>query len=322
VALLQYAHLIKVMAPCRVLFLSSASIALPLLEALLADSYFEVQALICQPDKPAGRKGELKAPDTKLLALQKGIPVFQPERLSRDATLLKQFQDNPPDVLLTFAYGQKLSTAWLELAKSPALNVHTSLLPKYRGASPIQAALLNGDEESGLTLMGMVEEMDAGPIYAQSKLYIHPAMTAGALHDALAQLAAEKVPSLLKRLQELSPVEQNVEQLSFSHKIEKQDGFVDFTDSARTIFNRWRAYTPWPGLWTKYKGQVLKLLEVSPTSGSLGSGKVEEMQGRLFVGTGDGALELHVVQMEGRKPMDAAAFLRGQEGFVGSELPF
>ena len=310
------------MAPCRVLFLSSASIALPLLEALLADSYFEVQAVICQPDKPAGRKGELKAPDTKLLAVQSGVPVFQPERLNRDKVLLEQFKAKRPDVLLTFAYGQKLNADWLGLAQFPALNVHTSLLPKYRGASPIQAALLNGDEESGFTLMGMVDEMDAGPIYAQSRLYVRPAMTAGDLHDALALLAAEKVPSLLKGLQELSPVEQNMQQVSFSHKIEKQDGFVDFTDSARTIFNRWRAYTPWPGLWTKYKGQVLKLLEVSPTSGSLGSGKVVEMQGRLFVGTGDGALELHVVQMEGRKPMDAAAFVRGQDAFVGSQLPF
>ena len=310
------------MQSCRVIFLSSASIALPLLEALLADSFFHVEAVICQPDKPAGRKGELKAPETKLLALKHNIPVFQPLHLGRDVDLLKHFQNQPPDVLLTFAYGQKLNASWLELGKFPALNVHTSLLPKYRGASPIQAALLNGDEESGLSLMGMLEAMDAGPIYAKSRLYIHPAMTAGDLHDRLGLLAAEKIPFWLKNLETLEPVKQDEAQATFAHKISKGDGFIDFSDSARMIFNKWRAYTPWPGIWTQYKGQVLKLLEVSPTSGSLGSGVVREMQGRLFVGTSDGALEIHSLQMEGRKPMDAAAFLRGQEGFLESRLPF
>ncbi len=308
------------MTPYTLLFLSSGSISIPLLKTLLLDDRCKIIGLICQPDRPAGRNKVLASPETKAIAEAFGIPVYQPERLSQDETLLKSFQKNPPDFLLTFAYGQILNQNWLDLAKVAPLNVHASLLPKYRGASPIQTALLHGDEETGLTLMKMVRAMDAGPIYSQKKLPIQEEWTAEDLEDALGEEAALFIPDELARMfgeKKMNFQEQNLEEVSFCGLLNKDSGFLDFQDNDQTILNRFRAFNPWPGLWTFYEKKRLKLLELESSNFVFSPGEIHVENGSIFVGTKGKALKMNKLQLEGKTALNAADFLRGFPNFGG-----
>ena len=306
------------MKATSLLFFSSSSIAVPLFEALLKDERFRIVGLVCQPDKPAGRGKELTAPVTKTLALAAGVPVYQPEKRSKDLVLLEELRKDPPDFLLTFSYGQLLSTDWLELPGREALNVHPSLLPLYRGPTPPQAALLHGDEKTGITLMKMVKEMDAGPLVFQHEFALGE-MTVGELYEAIARRAAEWIPEdifALAQKEDFSFVAQDESRVTFCEKISKEDAFENFVRGQEEVLRRYRAYTPWPGLWTTYEGKRLKLLKLLSSSMSVEAGRVHVEDERIFVGTEDKAVEILELQMEGKKAVTAAEFLRGFSDFA------
>lgn len=301
------------MNPLRILFFSSSPISLPLLRALLRDSRFEVLGLFCQPDKPAGRGQRLTAPETKVLAEAEGIPVYQSAQLKNETELLRAMKELHPDFLLTFAYGQILSEAWLALPVLAPLNVHASLLPLYRGAAPIQAALLDGQTQTGLSLMKMEKEMDAGPVAFQHVFEISSEMTSEDLFDGLADLAAETIPDDLFALRErLEFKPQDLSLATFTKKIGKEEGRVNFNSSAEKIMRAYRAYTPWPGLWTTHEGVRVKLLELESTQEkTLKPGELVYRDFCFYVGTLDFDLKLLKLQMEGKKPLFVQDFIRG-----------
>lgn len=312
------------MKPTSLLFFSSSPIALPLFEALLTDKRFDVVGLICQPDRPAGRGQKLTAPATKVMALEKGVPVFQPEKLSKDSELLEQFKKNPPDFLLTFAYGQLLSEDWLSLPLQEPLNVHPSLLPKYRGPSPLESALLHGEKETGITLMRMVAAMDAGSLAFQRSFALPELMTAGELYEEVAKRAAEWIPNAVFELAQdpdfMWKVQDEAE-VSFCSKLSKEDSFEDFKREAEDVLNRYRAFTPWPGLWTTFEGKRVKLLSLKAAAFSLLPGRVEYKEGHLFVGTQSHAVEILNLQMEGKNETGASEFVRGYPTLASAVLP-
>ncbi len=298
------------METCSVLFFSSSEISIPLLEVLNADGRFEVVGLVCQPDKPVGRGQIVKKVATKEIAERCGIPVYQDKKFEGEV-----------DFLLTFAYGKILGNDWLGLAGIEALNVHASLLPKYRGASPIQAAILNGDKETGISLMRMVKEMDAGPVFSSRVIELPEEMTAGILHDELANVAAEFVPDELLKIKngEIEAVEQKGE-VSHCKKISREDGKVDFKKSAGEILRMFRAYSPWPGLWTMYKGKRLKLVDIEVSGEILVPGEVKFEDHSLLIGTSDGSIKVKQLQLEGKQCLHADQFVLGQPDFCDASL--
>ena len=307
------------MTSYSVLFLSSAEISVLLLQALHRDERFDVVGVICQPDKPAGRDLIVKKPAPKIEAERLGIAVFQPEKLGDADELLEKFSAEPPDFLITFAYGQILNSDWLALPKVEALNVHASLLPKYRGASPIQAAILNGEKKTGLCLMRMVKEMDAGPVFSTIDVLIPKDVTAGFLHDELARVAADWVPDQIANLSDA--VDQSIAEVSYCKKLSKDDGFIDFQESARMIRAKFLAYSPWPGLWTTYQGKRLKLVDIALGAETLAPGQLHVEDGKLHVGTIDGSILINQLQLEGKKCLHADIYIIGQPEFASSSLP-
>lgn len=312
------------MQACTLFFFSTSSLGIPLLKTLSEDSRFKVLALITQPDQEVGRGKHLSEPVCKSAARSLRIPVYQPEKLSKDFELLGLIKAWNPDFFLSIAYGQLLSEEWLKVPRIAALNVHPSLLPLYRGPSPIQSALLNGEKETGLTLMKMEKEMDTGPIAFQVSYEISPHVTAGFLFDDLAVLAAKTIPEAILEVQEKGTSifrEQNEGQATFSKLIEKEDGRLDFQRSAHKLFNQFRAYTPWPGVFTTYRGKRLKFLDCEWSDRALEPGRVHCEKHELWVGTTDGALRVKQIQLEGKDPLHVDAFIRGQPEFCSSFLP-
>lgn len=312
------------MQPYTLIFFSTGEISIPLFKKLLTDGRFKITGLVCQPDRASGRNLEVEEKAIKKFALNAGVPVFQPERLSKDGAMLEEFKKNPPDFLLTFSYGQILSEDWLALPKLAPLNVHPSLLPKYRGPTPIQAAILDGETESGLTLMKMGKGMDDGPIAFQFKMKIPPHMSSALLFDEFAQLAAEKIPNAVVQVAEQGdPIfkEQDSSSVTICKLIEREDGRIDFKESAQKILNRFRAYTPWPGLFTTYLGKRVKFLDIEVTGDALEPGKVHCYKHEILIGTSDGSLKVKLLQMEGKTALHPEAFIAGQPEFCQSSLP-
>ncbi len=307
----------------RLAFAGTAEIGVPLLSALATDPRFQIPLVVTQPDQPAGRKMELTAPAIKVAAQALGLPVFQPERLSSSAALEK-ISALEPDLMLVMAYGQILKKVALDLPKKGCLNVHTSLLPKYRGASPIQSALLKRDRETGITLIRMEEGMDTGPILASFAIPIAEGETAATLHHRLAQLSGQRIPDALEEFMRggLSGQAQNESEASACGKISKEDGRIDWSEPAEVIEAKIRAFTPWPSAFTFFQGQRLKLLRAAlapyPSEGILGS--VLRVPEGIAVQAGSGLLLLRQVQLEGKKPQGIEEFLRGQPSFLGARL--
>lgn len=312
------------MQACTLVFFSTSSLGVPLLKSLSEDGRFKILALITQPDQEVGRAKHISEPICKVVARSLGIPVYQPEKLSKDLELLKLIKNWNPDFFLSIAYGQLLSEAWLKVPKIGALNVHPSLLPLYRGPSPIQSALSNGDEVTGLTLMKMEKEMDTGPIAFQISYLIPAHATAGFLFDDLAELAAKTIPESILEVRKNGYSifkEQNENQATFSKMIEKEDGRLNFQRSAHELFNQFRAYTPWPGVFTTYRGKRLKFLDLEWNDRALEPGRIYCEKHELCVGTADGALRIKQIQLEGKDPLHVDAFIRGQPEFCSSFLP-
>lgn len=309
----------------RVLFIGTGEIGLPSLEWLLATPKHQVVGVITQPDKPVGRKLVLTPPEVKVRALAAGIPVIQPERLRRAVEEVKAFD---ADIAVVIAYGQILSKAVLETPRLGCINVHTSLLPKYRGAAPIQAAIREGDAVTGVTIMHMDEGLDTGDIILMESLAIAMDETGGSLHDRLAlaaPAALEKALDLLASGQ--APREPQDNSLA-SHigKLTREHGHIDWSLDAVQIERQVRAYTPWPGTFTRLPdGAVLKVhaarvvpdAEVCPVVATL---VATDPKTGLIVACGRGLLEITEVQAEGRKRLPAGEFLRGHSLPAGQRL--
>lgn len=306
-------------------FFGTAGIACPSLEALAQSGFAKVLAVVSQPDRPSGRDLKLHPTAVKSLALKLGIPVLQPER-ARSESFLAELRALHPDVIVVMAYGQILSPALLAIPPHGCVNIHTSILPKYRGAAPIQWAILNGDPETGVTLMQMDAGMDTGPMIAVARTPIKDEDNAETIHDRLASLGAsllvEKLPQYLDG--SLKPVTQP-EGATHARKITKEDGRLNWNEPARTLWNRVRALTPWPGTFTfipaEPKPLLVKVWKAAPATGKGAPGEVLGMnKDGIIVGCGADALQLIEVQREGGKRLPTRDFVLGCPIRVGQRL--
>lgn len=282
---------------------------------------FEVVGVYTQPDKPVGRGLELRASPVKICATRLNIPVFQPEKLSLPGEYEK-LEAQAPDVIVVVAYGQILRTNVLRLPKFGCVNVHSSLLPRWRGAAPIHWALLGGDTETGVTTMKLVEKLDAGDTLLQSKTPVKAEDTAGTLHDRLALMGAELIVPTLRGLEDgsLKGTVQDESQVTYASKLTKEMEWLDPAEKASLLDRKVRALNPWPGssIWVGERLKVKRVRLMSDIGGS--AGKLFEKAGMLLLGTSEGALELLSVQWEGKKEVDASGFLNGLRG-RGKSLP-
>ncbi|BDG04054.1 methionyl-tRNA formyltransferase [Anaeromyxobacter oryzae] len=295
--------------------MGTPAFAVPSLDALAAAGH-ELLAVVAQPDRPAGRGNALRAPATKVWAEARGVPVLQPEKV-RDGRLASELGALRPDLLVVAAYGRILGSDLLTLAPWGAVNVHGSLLPKYRGAAPIQWAIAEGERETGVSIMQMDEGLDTGDVLLQRVLEIGADDTAETLAPRLAALGGEALVEALALLERraLVPVRQDGARATLARILEKEDGRVDWTLPAQRIADRLRGFTPWPGAFTTLEGRAVKLLEARPEPGDPGAspGAARRAAGRgLAVACGAGtALVVTRLQPEGKPAQDALAFLNG-----------
>ena len=305
------------MAALRIIFIGTPELAAASLAALLGEPTFQIIAAVTQPDRPKGRDLKHQPSPVKQSAVAAGLPVLQPEK-ARDESFVAQLRTLSPDLIAVTAFGQILPKTILELPRFGCLNVHTSLLPKYRGASPIQWAILKGDSETGVTIMKMDVGFDTGDILTQRATPIRDDDNAATLHDRLAQLGAnllvQTIPDYVAG--KILPQPQDAERATHVGKIRKEDGRIDWQQPARTIWNRIRAFTPWPGAFTYLPGQpqpqLLKIwgAEVLSQPGSPGEILQAEKSG-IVIGCGQDALRVTTLQREGGRRMSAADFLAG-----------
>jgi methionyl-tRNA formyltransferase len=296
--------------------------AVPTLHRLVETQ--EVVGVVTQPDRPAGRGRKPRPSAVKVAAEKASVPVYQPVSLRREeaAAPLREWA---PDIIIVAAFGQILRPHVLELPPHGCLNVHASLLPHWRGASPIQHALMAGDAETGVTLMQMDEGMDTGPIFVRQAIAIRAHETAASLHDRLALLGAEMVENCLDEIisGRLTPTSQDEAQATYAPLIKKEDGLLDWGKTADELDRQIRAMTPWPGAFTTWYGMNLKVWQAIPTTNPLPPGEVGlvvDHDDKVIVLAKDGGLELRKVQLAGKKAMNIRDFLRGQPDFIGSRL--
>lgn len=299
----------------RLIFVATGDIALPTFHRLLSSGPRPL-ALVTQPDKPAGRHQKLAAPAIKTAALAAGIPVHQPEEIGSIAAELAALA---PDIIVVMAYGQILRKSVLGIARTAIVNLHASLLPKYRGAACIQAAIDAGEAETGITAMHVVRQLDAGDMILAKSIPISPDETGGILHDRLAILAADVLAETLELLAAgTAPrTPQDESAASYISKLSREDGNLDFTTSAAAVARRIRAYDPWPGTYTTLpNGKRLKLFPpVAIAPDFLPPGEIGTIEGRLHIGCGDGQSILPAaVQPEGARRMPSEDWLRGRSG--------
>ena len=297
----------------RIVFMGTPAFAVPSLEACLAVG--QVVAVVTQPDKPKGRGQEVQPPPVKVRALEAGVPVLQPPRI-RGTPFAEGLRALRPDVCVVTAYGKILPADVLGAAPFGCVNVHGSLLPRFRGAAPIQRAVAAGDVETGVCLMQMDEGMDTGPVLAVRRLPIGPADTSATLHDALSvlggQLLREDLPRYLAG--ELHAVPQPTEGVVMAPRIEKEEGRLDFTRPAAELERRLRAFTPWPGAFTTLEGQLLKVHAVEVGTGRGVPGTLLRADtSALEVACGEGSLLLRELQPEGKRRMGAQEFLASRK---------
>jgi methionyl-tRNA formyltransferase len=301
----------------RVLFYGTPAFALPTLRALLARH--RVVAVVTQPDRPAGRGQRVEGSPVKAVALEQGIPVLQPARL-RDPGWPDRLAEHAPEVAVVVAFGQILPDTVLRVPPRGSINVHASLLPRYRGAAPIAWAIVRGERETGVTTFQMDAGMDTGPILLQRATGIGPEETAGELGARLATLGAEVLLETLDRLDTLAPEPQDAGVATLAPRLRKEDGLLDWTQPAASLVARVRGLNPWPGAATAGPGGRLVLWRARAIAGRGEPGALALADGRLVVGTGAGLLEPLEVQPENRRPMSWNAYLRGARLGPGASL--
>ena len=295
----------------RIVFAGTPEFAVPPLEALLAGSY-DVRAVYTQPDRPSGRGRKLTASPVKAMALSRGIPVYQPESFKSEEAIetLAQLQ---PDLLIVVAYGLILPLRIINIPPLGAINIHASLLPRWRGAAPIQRAIIEGDQETGVTIMHIEPRLDAGPMLLKKAIPIAPDETAGELHDRLSILGARALIESLSLIEKgaLMPIVQDESVVTTAAKIHKEEAKLDFSLPAITLARKVRGFNPWPVAETTWRGEILRIWRAKAITGDTSAppGSVIIGQGSLDVVTGDGLLRLLELQMPGGKRISTKDFL-------------
>lgn len=312
----------------RVIFMGTPEFAVPSLQTLLEYDGVEVAAVVTQPDRPVGRKRVLTPTPVKAEAEKRGLPVLQPERL-RSPESVQAISEYQPDLIVTAAYGQILPKSVLELPRLGCINIHASLLPKYRGGAPIHYAVMNGEPVTGVTIMYMAEGLDTGDMISKIEVPIEDQDTTGTMFDKLsiagAKLLKETLPDLISGT--VKAVPQNAEEAVYSPNISREQERIDWMNPAMSIWNLVRALHPRPGAFTLWKGEVLKIWACAKpdTSASVPSGTIpgtvlEAGDRGIAVATGQGVLRITELQPAGKKTMDAAAFVRGGQLTPGMVL--
>lgn len=310
----------------RLVFCGTPAFAVPTLKLALRVGH-EVALVVTQPDRPTGREQKMTAPPVKHAALEAGLRVIQPEKIRHNAELRAELEAIRPDAILVVAYGRIIPKWMLDLPRFGNLNLHGSLLPKYRGAAPVQWALANGEHVTGVTTMRLDEGLDTGDILLQRALPLAPDMLATDVFPLLAETGADLMMQTLVELEadSIVPRKQDEPQATLAPLLTREDGRIDFSRPAMTIYNRWRGFQPWPGAWTTLQGRKLTVHRLLPTEvrgargGHPGTLRLEE--GTMFAACGDGSwIELVEVQPEGKRPMTAGDFLRGHAVKTGVQL--
>ena len=308
------------------IFFGTPDFANPFLQILINVQDVKVVAVVSQPDKPSGRKMEIKPTPVKQLAIDNSIPVLQPKTL-KDEGVLEQLEKLKADVFVVVAYGKLIPKTVLDLPKFGCVNVHPSLLPKYRGPSPVQWALLNGDGKTGVSIMLLDKGMDTGPILSVEEILINENETYQSLRNKITSVGPD---SLLKTLKNyvagnIKPVDQQGD-VSVTRLLTKDDGHIDWSESAEVIDRKIRALQPWPSTWTVWKETRLKIITASLRGGrptadeAISVGNVAIENERLFVMTGNGSLEILEIQPEGKQKMPAEEFIKGHPEIEGTTL--
>jgi methionyl-tRNA formyltransferase len=296
----------------RIVFIGTGEIGVPTLRAL-QESEHELVGIVTQPDKPVGRTQKVTAPPIKTALAGTKMSILQPAKI-KDSRAIEEIRALEPDVIVVMAYGQILPRAVLEIPRIACLNLHASLLPRWRGAAPIQAAIAAGDRESGITVMYMDEGLDTGDILLQRKIDILASDTGGSLHDRLAKVAPD---ALLEPLRLLAAgnaprIPQDKSLATNAPKLNREDGRIDWNETAEAIERKIRAYDPWPGAFTEFAGRNLKIFSSMIVDLRGKPGEILQKDRELVFATSDLALSLAEVQLEGKKRMSAAEFLRGR----------
>jgi methionyl-tRNA formyltransferase len=295
----------------RVLFIGTGEIGVPVLRCLLESPEHELIGVVTQPDKPVGRKQRIEAPPIKAALAGNDVPVFQPKRIKSEEAVA-EIQALGPDVIVVMAYGQILPRVVLEIPRIACLNLHASLLPQHRGAAPIQAAIVAGDRETGITVMYMDEGLDTGDVMLKTRLEIAPGETGGSLHDRLAQVAPDALREALAQLQAgTAPrIPQDSSRATYAPKLEREHGRIDWNEPAALIERKIRAFDPWPGAFMILRDEAGKERNLKIHRASLLPTDSSDPE-KLVIGAKDGGLRLEEVQLEGKRRMSALEFLRG-----------
>ncbi|MEY2488658.1 MAG: methionyl-tRNA formyltransferase [Verrucomicrobiota bacterium] len=307
----------------RIVFIGTGEIGVPVLRSLLGSREHQLVGVVTQPDKPVGRAQRIEAPPIKAALAGRELPILQPARIKRGEAVA-EIRALAPDVILVMAYGQILPRSVLEIPRVACLNLHASLLPRHRGAAPIQAAIAAGDRQTGITVMYMDEGLDTGDILLQSRLEIAPKETGGSLHDRLAQIAPATLDEAFTHLQRGNAprIPQDSALATYAPKLEREHGRIDWTESATLIEQKIRAFNPWPGAFVLLRNEAertrkLKIFSARVIDAVKGTpGEVFRSDGSITIAAKDGALSLDEVQIEGKRRMSADEFLRGYPGLL------
>lgn len=295
----------------RIIFIGTGEIGVPTLRALQKYEH-ELVGVVTQPDKPVGREQKITTPPIKAALNGTKISILQPAKI-KDSQAIEQIRALAPDVIVVIAYGQILPRAVLEIPKIACLNLHASLLPRWRGAAPIQAAIAAGDRETGMTVMYMDEGLDTGDILLQRKIDVAPNETGDSLHDRLAEIAPEALLAALKLFPNAPRVSQDKEFATYAPKLNRESGRINWNEPAEAIERKIRAYNPWPGAFSEFDDRKLKIFSASIVDLRGKPGEILRRETEFVIAAVDRALSLTEVQLEGRRRMSAPEFLRGQQ---------
>lgn len=306
----------------RIVFMGTPDFACPGLTALIKENDFEVVAVFTQGDKAVGRKQEITMPPVKRLALEHGISVFQPEKIRTEVETITNLR---PDLIVVIAYGKIIPQSILDIPTYGCINVHASLLPKYRGAACLNAPILNGDNETGVTIMKMEAGLDTGPIIKQVEMELKGEETLSDVHDHLSNLGAGVLVETLKSWMkgELEAIKQNDDEATYISTLKKEDGKIEFTKKAEDIERMIRGLNPWPGTYCMYKNATLKILKSKILENSDKKAKIGEVyldEGYLAVQCGQNSLLILELQLPGKKAMNIKEFLNGNKDIIGKIL--
>ena len=296
----------------RIVFIGTGEIGVPTLQALQKSTEHELVAVVTQPDKPVGREQRIEPPLIKKALAGTTMSILQPPKI-KDRQSIERIRALRPDVIVVVGYGQILPREVLEIPRVACLNLHASLLPRWRGAAPIQAAIAAGDRETGISVMYMDEGLDTGDILLQRRIDIRTDDTSGSLHDRLAQIAPEALLESLRMLAagDAPRILQDKSLATYASKLSRDDGRIDWSEPAEMIERKIRAFNPWPGAFMELNGQNLKIFSAAIVDHNGKPGEILRSENKLIIAAGKGALSLQEVQLEGKKRMTGGEFLRG-----------